>query len=75
MFRPTTLLLSVFVLFPAVLGIVSYDNDFVDPNYVVSKSFNTSTAAAQQSIVEWADQLAAQGPWSKQTHCCTKECT
>lgn len=64
MYRLTTLFLSVLMLAPAVLCIVSYDNDFVDPKYVISKSFNTSTAGSQQTIVEWADQLAAQGPWS-----------
>ena len=69
MFQLTTFFLSVSVLIPAVLCIVSYDNDFVDPNYVMSKSFNASTAGSQQSIVEWADQLAAQGPWSEQIYC------
>jgi hypothetical protein len=69
MFWFTTFFLSVSVLIPAALGIVSYDNDFVDPHYVMSKSFNTSTAGSQQTIVEWADQLAAQGPWSEQLYC------
>ena len=66
----TTLLFSVFALFPVafcILGFESYANDFVDPKYVLAKSFNTSTAGAQQTIVSWADQLAGQGPWSKQT--------
>jgi len=65
MYRPTTLLAALVVI-PVVAGIVSYDNDFVDPTYILSKAFNTSTAASQQTIVDWADQLAAQGPWSKQ---------
>lgn len=68
MFRFTTFVLSVFVLIPVALctvGFESYDNDFVDPKYVLSKpSFNPSTAGSQQTIVEWADELAAQGPWS-----------
>jgi len=67
MFRPTTLFLSVFCLIPTAFSdiqVVSYDNDFVDPTYVLSKSFNTSTAASQQTIVAWSNQLAAQGPWS-----------
>jgi hypothetical protein len=65
MLRLITLVLSVFVFAPTALCIVSYDNDFVDPNYILSKSFNTSTAASQESIVQWADSLAAEGPWSK----------
>lgn len=67
MFRPTTLLLALFILIPAAFCVVSYesyDNDFVDPNYILSKSFNISTSGAQQTIVSWADELAAQGPWS-----------
>ncbi|KIM71448.1 hypothetical protein PILCRDRAFT_830320 [Piloderma croceum F 1598] len=64
MLRLITLVLSVFAFAPAALCIVSYDNDFVDPNYILSKSFNTSTAASQESIVQWADSLAAEGPWS-----------
>lgn len=70
MYQLTTLFISLFALTSTVFGtIVSYDNDFVDPKYVLSKSFNTSTAASQQTIVEWADQLAAQGPWSEQVRC------
>lgn len=47
----------------AMFNYTDYDNDFLDPSYILSKDFNLSTAAAQQSIVEWADFLAAQGPW------------
>ncbi|EIN14695.1 chondroitin AC/alginate lyase [Punctularia strigosozonata HHB-11173 SS5] len=49
---------------PTVLSLTSYANDFIDPSYVVSKSFNSTTAEAQESIVEWAIQLAEFGPWS-----------
>lgn len=69
MFRFTTLALSVVALAPAVLGqigVTSYANDFVNPDYVLAKNFNTDTAGAQQTIVQWANTLAAQGPWSKQ---------
>lgn len=55
---------SVLALAPAALGFTDYANDFVDPGYVLLKDFNTSTAAAQASIVDWANDLAAQGPWS-----------
>lgn len=55
---------AALALAPAVLGFTDYANDFVDPTYVLSKDFNTSTAAAQSTIVAWADGLAADGPWS-----------
>ena len=62
------LLISTLILFiSACLGTSNsykdYDNDFVDPSYILAKKFDPSTAGAQQSIVEWADFLAAQGPW------------
>lgn len=63
--RLTTLVLSALAVAPVALCYTSYANDFVNPNYVLAKSFNTSTAAAQQSVVEWADFLASQGPWSE----------
>lgn len=62
-----TLFLSALTFAPAILALdyKDYDNDFLDPSYVLSKNFNASTAAAQQSIIEWADVLAEQGPWCK----------
>jgi hypothetical protein len=61
-----TLVLSALAFAPAVFAFdyKDYDNDFLDPSYILSKNFNASTAAAQQSIIEWADVLAEQGPWS-----------
>jgi hypothetical protein len=41
-----------------------YSNDFVDPDWFLSKNFSQSTLGAQQTIVRWADQLNGQGPWS-----------
>src|SRR6266404_3745807 len=41
----------------------SYDNDFVEPSYILGKNWNATTTVAQESIVQWADFLAAQGPW------------
>ncbi|KZP15851.1 chondroitin AC/alginate lyase [Athelia psychrophila] len=63
----STLFLAAVAFVPSVfgqLGYKDYDNDFLDPAYVLGKNFNSSTAAAQQSIVQWADFLAAQGPWA-----------
>jgi hypothetical protein len=41
----------------------SYDNDFIEPSYILGKSWSNTTVVAQESIVQWADWLAAQGPW------------
>ena len=68
--RLTTLFFAAVALVPAAFAQINYkdyDNDFLDPAYVLGKDFNSSTAAAQQTIVQWADFLAAQGPWGKQT--------
>ena len=42
-----------------------FDNDFVDPNYILAKDFSSSTCAAQTTVIQYADFLAAQGPWCK----------
>lgn len=42
---------------------ISYDNDFIEPSYILDKNWNKTTIVAQESIVQWADWLAAQGPW------------
>ena len=42
-----------------------YSNDFVDPDWFLSRNFSQSTLGAQQTIVRWADQLNTQGPWSE----------
>ncbi|KAI0048690.1 chondroitin AC/alginate lyase [Auriscalpium vulgare] len=52
---------------PMNLQFNSYDNAWVDPQYVLSKNWNDTTVVAQQTIVEWADNLNAQGPWSVTT--------
>ena len=56
---------SALALAPAAraLNFTDYANDFPDPAYVLAKGFSASTAAAQQTIVGWADSLAVQGPW------------
>ena len=45
------------------IGFTSYDNDFIEPSYILGKNWNPTTVVAQESIVQWADWLAAQGPW------------
>ena len=44
-------------------GFSPYDNDFIEPSYILGKDWNGTTVVAQESIVQWADWLAAQGPW------------
>ncbi|KAI0061087.1 chondroitin AC/alginate lyase [Artomyces pyxidatus] len=69
--RATVAVLSLLPGLQAVLslkvGFSSYDDDFIDPNYVLSKSFNATTVYAQASIAAWADWLNAQGPWAVTT--------
>jgi predicted 3-demethylubiquinone-9 3-methyltransferase (glyoxalase superfamily) len=43
---------------------VSYANVFVDPNYIVARQFPNNTLAAQQTIIDWAQELVSKGPWS-----------
>ena len=68
MIGPLTLVLLAFLpsfLSAGPLYTIPYDNDFVDPAYFLSHTFGNSTAGAQQTVVEWADYLNTQGPWSE----------
>ncbi|KAI0265334.1 chondroitin AC/alginate lyase [Gloeopeniophorella convolvens] len=64
------LFLSLLAALPAVrsldlnLAFESYDNDFIEPSYLLNKNWTNTTVVAQESIVQWADWLAEQGPWS-----------
>ena len=58
-------LLSVPSLAAFNVPFVSYDNDFIEPSYILGKNWNATTTVAQESIIQWADWLAAQGPWCK----------
>jgi hypothetical protein len=60
------ILAALALVTPTVFGMFNYtdyDNDFVNPSYILAGHFNASTANAQKSIIDWADWLAAQGPW------------
>ncbi|KDQ49492.1 hypothetical protein JAAARDRAFT_165561 [Jaapia argillacea MUCL 33604] len=48
----------------SVPAVTSYANDFVDPAYILEKSFPSSTHLANETIIQWAGELAAAGPWS-----------
>ncbi|KAF7982785.1 hypothetical protein HWV62_25691 [Athelia sp. TMB] len=61
------LLFAIAALLPSLVFGISvpyqvYDNEFLDPSYFVAKKFPSSTIGAQQTVVEWAKSLAAQGP-------------
>jgi hypothetical protein len=45
------------------VAFMSYYNDFIEPSYILGRNWSTMTVVAQQSIIQWADWLAAQGPW------------
>ncbi|KAF8152909.1 chondroitin AC/alginate lyase [Crassisporium funariophilum] len=55
---------AILSLFSTVSSQTAYANDFVDPDYILSKKFGDHTFQARQSILVWADSLAAKGPWS-----------
>ncbi|TEB29271.1 hypothetical protein FA13DRAFT_1755638 [Coprinellus micaceus] len=47
-----------------VAGQTSYANDFVDPDYILTRNYPTNTGLAQATINAWAKSLAGRGPWS-----------
>ncbi|KAI0342368.1 chondroitin AC/alginate lyase [Trametopsis cervina] len=60
----TSILLLLAATIPAVHSYINYANDFVNPNYVVSKNFSATTIPAQYTIQQWANASADGGPWS-----------
>ena len=63
---PTTfVLLAVTVLntVPVVRSLTDYANDFLNPTDILTKNY-THTHLAQQTILQWASDSAAGGPWS-----------
>ena len=57
--------LTVFSLATLGRAYINYANDFIDPNYVLSKNFSAITIPAQQTILAWAEQSTEGGPWSE----------
>ncbi|KAF8643337.1 hypothetical protein AX16_009066 [Volvariella volvacea WC 439] len=45
-------------------ALTSYANDWVDPGYILAGGFGDNTRGARGTIVDWARELAAEGPWS-----------
>lgn len=46
-------------------ALTSYANDFVDPDLILNGNFGPTTMGAQRTIVQWAQELDAKGPWSE----------
>ncbi|KAI0320973.1 chondroitin AC/alginate lyase [Amylostereum chailletii] len=66
--RTSSALSAILVCFPAAVhSFTSYGNEFISPSKLVSVDFPNLTVAAQETIVQWANDLAAQGPWSVTT--------
>jgi hypothetical protein len=63
LFAAVVPLLAVHSLADLNVASTSYYNDFIEPSYILGKDWNKTTVVAQQSIIQWADWLAAQGPW------------
>lgn len=40
-----------------------YSNSFIDPEYIVSNKYNSTTLWAQRTIIQWADNFASEAPW------------
>ncbi|KAH9851065.1 chondroitin AC/alginate lyase [Lenzites betulinus] len=47
-----------------VHSLTSYANDFVDPSLILARNFSNVTVEAQATIVQWAQSLASEGPWT-----------
>lgn len=67
---PPTLLhlvtvVSIFSTAFSQTTLTAYANDFIDPDYILSKNFGDNTWRARDSIQTWAKTLASQGPWSE----------
>ena len=56
-------LASLALFATGVLSFEQYVNDFIDPAFILGGNFGDNTLSAQQSVVQWADDFAAEGPW------------
>jgi hypothetical protein len=72
MMVPLCAIILSFLVIPSFADLnvpfASYENDFIEPSYILGKKWNAETIVAQESIVQWADWLAAQGPWCNFMH-------
>ncbi|KAF8624700.1 hypothetical protein AX17_007031 [Amanita inopinata Kibby_2008] len=63
-FLLTSFLVLVFSTGNPLAAVTSYANDFVNPDYMLSRNYGNHTLAARKTITAWADQLNQSGPWS-----------
>ena len=56
---------TVASIFSTAVAQTAYANDWVDPDYILSRNFGPHTARSQAQIILWAHKLAIGGPWSK----------
>lgn len=61
--RTSSLSFFALTLRGAHASLVSYANDFVDPDYIVNGNFGKHTQGAQDTIVAWARQSTVGSPW------------
>ncbi|QRW24462.1 chondroitin AC/alginate lyase [Rhizoctonia solani] len=47
-----------------VLGLTSYANEFITPEFFLAKNWSDTTKNAQDTIVQGAKQIATEGPWT-----------
>uniref|UniRef100_A0A8H7XTG2 Alginate lyase domain-containing protein n=1 Tax=Psilocybe cubensis TaxID=181762 RepID=A0A8H7XTG2_PSICU len=57
-------LITFFSFFTSSFAQTAYANDFVDPDYILAKTYGNHTYLARTTAVSWAKTLAAKGPWS-----------
>ncbi|PPQ81261.1 hypothetical protein CVT26_015092 [Gymnopilus dilepis] len=55
---------TVASIFSTAVAQTAYANDWVDPDYILSRNFGPHTARSQAQIILWAHKLAIGGPWS-----------
>lgn len=69
--RRTALALFTFSALPQILSQAVdipydwYSNSFVDPAYITEDKYNSTTLWAQRTIIQWADEFAAEAPWCR----------
>ncbi|BEJ11394.1 hypothetical protein CspHIS471_0108160 [Cutaneotrichosporon sp. HIS471] len=51
------LLATALVALPGAQAVVNYASEFVDPNYILDFKYGAQTSLAQQTLIQWANQL------------------
>jgi hypothetical protein len=69
MFSPSGASVSLYLLLSIVPALATnpftqYAVEFPDPSYVAKADFPKNVGGAQDTIVQWAKEMASYGPWS-----------